>query len=264
MRHVKTLHFLLTLIAFGLGSSNAADRTVEGYLSPGAFNVIGILPPAPTDGSPQYAADRGMFKAAQGLIGSPRWAMAISDVDYTTPALLKDFSCSVGVELTPENTPHLVKLVERAGADTALQSNNAKIYFKRLRPFQIDDGKTCQPKSDVANSYDYPSGHATLGWTWAIILTELAPDRATAILARGRAYGESRVVCGVHNMSAVWAGWLSASATLSVIRATPDFRTDFEAARNELVALRHSGQLPDPHICAVEAKLVGEDIFIPQ
>jgi acid phosphatase (class A) len=31
-----------------------------------------------------------------------------------------------------------------------------------------------------------------------LILAELAPERATPILNRGRAYGESRVVCGVH------------------------------------------------------------------
>ena len=45
-----------------------------------------------------------------------------------------------------------------------------------------------------------------MGWAWALILSELAPDRADAILARGLAYGESRAVCGVHYASDVEAG----------------------------------------------------------
>jgi hypothetical protein len=44
----------------------------------------------------------------------------------------------------------------------------------------------------------YPSGHSSIGWGWALILTELAPDRAEEILARGRAFGGSRNVCNAH------------------------------------------------------------------
>ena len=43
-----------------------------------------------------------------------------------------------------------------------------------------------------------PSGHTDIGWGWALILSEIAPDRTDAILERDRAFGESRVVCNVH------------------------------------------------------------------
>lgn len=38
----------------------------------------------------------------------------------------------------------------------------------------------------------YPSGHTLLGWSSALLLTEINPDRADTILARGLMYGESR------------------------------------------------------------------------
>jgi acid phosphatase (class A) len=44
----------------------------------------------------------------------------------------------------------------------------------------------------------YPSGHTAIGLAWALILCELFPENANLILDRGRAFGESRVVCNVH------------------------------------------------------------------
>ena len=44
----------------------------------------------------------------------------------------------------------------------------------------------------------YPSGHNAIGWASALILAEIAPERADLVLARGRAFGQSRVICNVH------------------------------------------------------------------
>jgi hypothetical protein len=43
------------------------------------------------------------------------------------------------------------------------------------------------------------------------------------ILARARAFGESRVVCGVHNASAVEAGSMTDTAVFAVNRLHPHF-----------------------------------------
>src|SRR6478736_1422280 len=64
-------------------------------------------------------------------------------------------------------------------------------------------------------TYDYPSGHAAWGWTWATILAAIAPDRAQQILARGKAYGASRVVCGAHNASSIDASIKMTTATMA-------------------------------------------------
>jgi acid phosphatase (class A) len=108
-------------------------------------------------------------------------------------------------------------------------------------------------------SYDYPSGHATRGWTWALILSAIAPGRAQQILQRGRAYADSRYICGAHNESAVEAGMLSASATMALVSTKQAHQVDLAAARTEYAALQRSG--PRPTGCDTDAALVRQKVM---
>ncbi len=251
--------FLLPLAFLALAAA-PAERSPPGYLAAGAFDLLQVLPPPPAKDSPRDAADRAIFKATRALLDTPRGALATNDVATSPADMMRDFSCAVGVALTPANAPALRALVVKAGVDTSDQTNAAKRHYQRLRPFLIDPGAVCQSRDELAKSFDYPSGHTTWGWTWATILTELAPDRATPILARGRAYGESRIVCGAHNESAVEAGLISASATMAVVRAQPAFKADLEAARVELDALRRNPATPHATGCDAAAALVAQRI----
>ncbi|MEJ1970518.1 MAG: phosphatase PAP2 family protein [Rhizomicrobium sp.] len=253
---------LLVLVAAVALAAPVWSAGQAGYLAPGSFDILAVLPPAPAVGGARDAADRSIFLATRALVGTPRWQMATDDVKTGVPDMLRDFSCAAGIALTPDNARKLAALVARAGRDTGAATNVAKDHYKRLRPYKVDPvdpAKVCEPEAELDGSYDYPSGHTTWGWTWATILAELIPDHAAAILARGRAYGESRAVCGAHNYSAVQGGWLSASATLAAVRATPAYQADVAAARAELDALRHTA--PDAKTCAAEAALVSEDIL---
>ncbi|XAO70766.1 MAG: phosphatase PAP2 family protein [Acetobacteraceae bacterium] len=53
----------------------------------------------------------------------------------------------------------------------------------------------------------YPSGHTVRGNIVAFVLSVVMPERAEEILARGRIFGESRIVCGVHWSTDVVAGY---------------------------------------------------------
>jgi acid phosphatase (class A) len=105
---------------------------------------------------------------------------------------------------------------------------------------------------------DYPSGHATWGWTVGLILAKAQPQRADAILARARAYGESRVVCGVHNASSVEAGRINAEGLVAALETAPDFRADLAAVRAELDAARAAGPAPDKARCDAQAALLAQ------
>lgn len=248
--------YLLSLVLFGLcvGLPIASLALQQGYIDRQSFDVTAVLPPAPMKGTDRYELDRRIFRTTRALENTSRWTLAVNDVQTDTLHLMSDFSCAAGIALTPERAPRLAALLARASADTGAETSMAKRHFKRPRPFQIDPGPICEPVSDVENTYDYPSGHTTLGWTWANILAELLPERATQILARGRAYGESRIVCGVHNASGVEAGRTSASATLAVVRVRPAYERDFAAARQELAALRSTGTKPDRAQCQAELR----------
>ncbi len=236
----------------------AQTATPEPYLAPGSLDILQSLAPAPVKGDARYAADRKIFKQTRKLVGTPRYALATHDVDYTLPTMMGNFSCAAGIVLSPTTAPRLALVMARAGRDTQATSGAGKDHYKRLRPFQIDRGKTCQPGDELKGSFDYPSGHTTWGWTWGTLLSELLPDRASAIESRARAYGESRIICGVHNASAVEAGRNTATATLAVVHASPEFQADFAAARTELAALRTAATPPDAAACAIEAGLVAQ------
>ncbi|MES2055119.1 MAG: phosphatase PAP2 family protein [Pseudomonadota bacterium] len=239
----------------------AISQIRGGYLPSGTLDIVQVLPPAPLKGDQRYKADRKIFKATRPLLTTPRGDLATRDVATGIPYMASAFSCAVGVVITPENAPLTIKLIGKSGIDTGTQSGTAKNAFKRLRPFQIDKRKICQPAAQLKGSFDYPSGHTTWGWTWALILAELAPDRATPILARGRAYGESRIVCGAHNASAVQTGFMTASATLAADHAQPGFQADVAAARAELAALRANPATAKPEGCDAQAKLVAQPIL---
>lgn len=228
----------------------------SGYLTEATSpDTIAILAPAPVAGSTRYEADRTVFLATRSLKDTPRWAMAQGDVPI--PGIFKGMACSVGVELSAKNAPKTIAIISKAGRDMGRAIDRPKDFYKRQRPYMIDEGPICTPRSDALDkSFDYPSGHVTYGWTVGLILAELAPDRATPILARARAFGESRLVCGVHNLSAVEAGRTNASILVSALHGSEAFRKDMEAARKEIAAARKSGPAPDTTACAAEAAVI--------
>jgi len=197
------------------------------------------------------------------MLHTPRGQLATVDLPSSVPDVMKLFSCAAGVKLSPEATPATYRLLANANADTARSNNLAKDHWKRLRPFLVDKGPICDSKDELAKSYDYPSGHATRGWTFGLVLADAEHDRATPIQMRARAYGESRIVCGAHNMSAIEAGRLGATVTLETVRQTPAYQADLEAARTELKAARANPALaPEAGACSAEAGLVAKSVLV--
>lgn len=212
----------------------AAPAGAQRYLSGPGVALIDVLPPAPVVGSPADAADRAAFRATRVEQGSPRWRQAIADVDEAVPAMLADFAVAAGRPLSPTATPALARLLTRMRGDVAAAINAVKPVYARKRPFLVDAGPICQPRAALEKSFDYPSGHTGWGTSVALVLAELMPARASQILERGRDYGDSRIICGAHNASAVAAGRQAAAAVVARLHGDAGFRADLDAARAEL------------------------------
>ena len=89
-----------------------------------------------------------------------------------------------------------------------------------------------------------------------MVLSELAPERATQLMTRGRAFGESRVVCGVHNASDVEAARTAASTVIAAVNGSVEFQADLAAARAEVTKLRaNPDAAPYPGQCSAEGLL---------
>jgi acid phosphatase (class A) len=211
-------------------------RQATGYIAMGAPDFMRILPPFPSVDSPADAVDVAAFQQWHEHASLTRRQLAQADVDLS----YSRFSEAFGGEIDPIKTPLLIHLLDRVEADMSEALNKAKAYYNRPRPYQrfpLDHvcGFDPAPKPDATSKggNSYPSGHSTFGWSVAVTLAEVSPGRAQTILARGREYGESRVVCGVHYPSDVAAAQLLVSSIIGQVRSLPEYRQDLSCAQEE-------------------------------
>jgi acid phosphatase (class A) len=228
---------------------------IAGYVRPAALpDSAVLLPPPPAAGSAALALDEETSQKMLAWHGTARWKLAAEDANTQFPEAAGIFCCALNAPITEKDTPHLYLLLRKALTDASNSTDNAKRKYTRSRPFLINNQPTCTPDLEkyLINSGSYPSGHSATGWAWALILSEIAPERTDALLARGLAFGESRLVCNAHWHSDVVAGRVMGAGTVARLHADPDFRADLDAARAEFAALRPRG-LPSQRDCAAEA-----------
>lgn len=228
----------------------------KGYLARTDYpDSLALLAQPPADGSAALADDVEAFKALTAFLPGPRGRLATHDADLAFPAAASTFSCALGVTVSEQTTPNLVTLLRRTLTDAGLATYKAKDHYKRTRPFVVFKAPICTPELAERLSKDgsYPSGHSAIGWAWALALTGAAPDRADAVLQRGRAFTQSRGVCGVHWKSDIEAGRMVGAATVARLQADPVFRAQTALAGKEIAAARASGAVPAAADCAAEA-----------
>lgn len=228
---------------------------LQGYLPPKAVpNSDALLPAPPASDSAAFAADQDAFRKTRAFKNTPRWNLAVKDAILQFPRAAEAFSCALNAPITEESMPNLYTLLRRTLTDSGYATSAAKNHYKRKRPFVVNNETSCTPAEEqrLANNGSYPSGHTSAGWTWALILAEIAPDRADAILQRGYAFGQSRVICGVHWQSDVEAGRVIAAAVVARLHADPVFRAQVKAAKKELAEIRAKG-LVSTNNCKAEA-----------
>lgn len=239
-----------------VGEYRAGSGYLKGYLERKQLpDSLALLPKPPAEGSAEAAADLAVYRATRALRDTPRWKQAAADDNLKFPKAAEVFSCALDLPISQEATPHLNMLLRRSLLDAGLATYAAKDSYKRQRPFAALKEGTCAPASEAALAKDgsYPSGHAALGWGWALLLAELAPDRADAVLQRGHAFGQSRVICGVHWQSDVDHGRAMGAAAIARLHADPTFQAQAALARAEIEQARAKGQ-KSPLNCAAEAQ----------
>ena len=161
--------------------------------------------------------------------------IAIRDAVYSLECIAQEFSEPFGLTISEENTPEIWKLLRDAKATCEAISGFPKYYYKRKRPFVRFQEPTATPEfePELRRNFSYPSGHTILGWASALLLTEINPERADTILARGMMYGESRVIVGAHWQSDVDAGRLAAAAAYARMHTSDRFLEQMRRARQE-------------------------------
>ena len=198
---------LATALAFSGACAVAADEAppvleirpglLKGYLPKEAVpDSAAFLPPPPAAGSAAAALDQDVARANLALRDPDRWRLAASDANLRFPEAAGAFSCALGTPVTEKDTPRLYRMLRRVMTDAGFATFAAKDKYQRPRPFMLDGQPTCTPgmEQELGSQGSYPSGHTSIGWAWALVLAEASPAESAAILRRGLAFGESRLV----------------------------------------------------------------------
>lgn len=223
------------------------------YLAPSSEDPLTLSPPAPAEGSTRLARDLEANRGALKGQGGARWNLAARDADLRAGAVGRTFSCTAGIAISEAGTPAIARLLKRANSDFAASTSKVKDYYQRNRPFMDNGQPTCTPADEAGlrKNWSYPSGHSAIGYGAGMVLATLFPEKATALVARGRAFGDSRYLCNVHWLSDVEEGRGYATAAFARLVANAEFQRDLQAARAEVQAMK--GKLPAPEGCAEEA-----------
>lgn len=215
----------------------APARLTAGYLTPDQLpDDIKLIPPPPAEGSSTLRRDHAGEQRALALRDTARWELAKVDADIFTPTAANTFSCAAGFVIGPETTPKINALLRRVMSDFGRASTNSKNKYNRPRPFVGNGQPICTPDQDgvLRGNGSYPSGHASIGYGWGLILGDLLPGRRRELTRRGYAFGDSRRICNVHFISDIEAGQTIAVAVLAKLQANPAYQADLAAARAEL------------------------------
>ena len=215
-----------------LGAVQAAD---PGLLKPSDFyDPAHFLPPPPADGSPLALAELAEIKRAMAQATPEQRAQAAADDSSENGTI---FAAAIGPGWDLTRLPATAKVINEVTGSEGPFSDIAKKEFRRDRPWIVDSSiQTCAPHKPSQDHASYPSGHATVAYGMAVVLANLMPEHAQAILARSAQFSENRIVCGFHFRSDIVAGQQFGTIMAIRLMQTPQFQADMDAARAELRA----------------------------
>ena len=200
-------------------------------------NSVYFLPPPPDTASMAFKYDISQYQwGKEQRKDSARVAMAMRDAVWSLSTICTEFSVPFGMEITEKGTPAIYNFLKASIAAADQARILPKAHYMRVRPYVYFGEPTIYPddEEELRTNGSYPSGHTIRGWTAALVLSEVNPDSANALLARGYEFGQSRVIAGYHWQSDVDAARLVASAAVARMHADERFLELLEKAKNEM------------------------------
>ncbi|MBP5424810.1 MAG: phosphatase PAP2 family protein [Prevotella sp.] len=235
---------IVSLFVFGMMLNTVCaqdDTTVDAYFTTGEMPDMLLFMPGPPDScSAAFANDVTRYFWGKEMRKDPeRAAQAARDAVYGLATILTEFEEAFGMKITKEDTPEIYKVLLEGTATCDSICTLPKTRYSRTRPFVRFNEHTLVPEleEELNPHKSFPSGHTLLGWSSALLMMEINPDRANEILARGYRYGENRVVLGAHWQSDTDAARLAASAAYARLHTSERFLEQMKKAREEFKLL---------------------------
>jgi acid phosphatase (class A) len=224
---VRPLLFATLTGAVFTTTLSAKDETALHYLKVGQPDAAELLAPPPLPGSSEQAADMAEVVSVSRGCSSNDMALAFSEKKFS----VFNFTPAVGDFFKPDQLLTTAAFFQHVQEDAATVTDKAKIFWKRPRPYTVNPSLA---SGKLETSYSYPSGHSTESMVLALVLAELLPDRAEAIMRIGCGIGWHRVWIGRHYPTDIYAGRVFAKAIVREMKANRKFLDDLEEAKAEI------------------------------
>lgn len=219
----------LTIALIGFATPCWGEQAL--ILPAGTFNPAQILPAPPPDNAPEALAERAYIKAANQDATPKQMEAARRDAANESVRLFADILPGFDLDKLPATRA----LFTTVRTNETTQTGIFKTYFNRQRPYQVDDSIVpCLPPKNFDINASDPSGHTTMAFSSAVILAQLLPEYATAIMRRAEQYGRHRIVCGAHHPFDVRSGQVLGTLIGSNLLKSPALQPQLTAARIEL------------------------------
>ncbi len=242
---VLTIAIPALVSSCGTASKDLSSSSSGAYFQTADLPDASAYIPAPLKpNDPRFAGDKGYYEWGKAMRGRTRGKIAKDDAATSMDYMSKLFEEAIGLKISKEHTPNLHHLLSRATKTSAASNRKIKSYYNRVRPYVEFAEPTGVPEDEESHrkSASYPSGHTTRGWTIALILSELLPERSQDILEAGYRYGTSRVIVGYHYQSDVQEARAAASGIVAVLHSSDEFQKDLKKAKKEIDALSRYGK----------------------
>lgn len=211
----------------------------SGYLSDTQVNrAMATLPAPSAPGSAEDLADYAAADRAFAARSAAEFARAQQEEKFD----VFDFAEVIGPDFRADKLPHVAALFKEAEHETKEAVDLSKNHWKRPRPCPPASSCALDPEKAAKKSYGYPSGHSSRATVDAILLVQLFPQDADALMQESRDIGWRRVVKGVHTLQDIYAGREFGQALAGDMLASPALQHDLAQAREELKAAGLAGR----------------------
>ncbi len=221
------LSSVFLLLAVAVAPLRAVAEEQLHYLPAGKPDVVALLAPPPLPDSMEQAADLAEVKAVYHAATSNEITAAYSEKEFS----IFNFTPAIGVFFQPGKFPKTEEFFHGVQKEAAFVTDNAKIFYKRPRPYVVDPGLA---NGKLEKSFSYPSGHSTESMVLALVLADLFPDKHDAIIAEARSIGWHRVEIARHYPTDIYAGRVLAQAIVREMKKNHDYLHDFTQAKAEI------------------------------
>ena len=240
MKKILAMAAVAMMTAVNLSAQE--EEVVNAYFTQGEMPDMMVFLPGPPDStSVAFMNDVARYYWGKEMRHDPeRAAQATRDAVYGLETILTEFEEAFGMKVTKEDTPEIYKVLLEGTATCDSICTRPKREYMRRRPFMVFNEPTLYPEDEPALRLNgsFPSGHTLLGWSSALLMMEINPDRATEIMARGYRYGENRLVVGAHWQSDTDAARLAASVAYARLHTSERFLEQMRKAREEFQRLK--------------------------